>query len=222
VTKRSYDQYCPVAEALDVVGDRWALLIVRDLLTGPLRYRDLQARLSGIPPNILATRLRELEAAGLVQRRELPPPAARTVYELTADGRGLEPVVRSLARWGMRRLAPPAPDTELLPGVALRAGLLAYSRPRAVRARHRSWRVVLDDTPYTIHLDDGRIDVARDADGDVDLELRISAADLMRLRIGDLDVDKAKRTKALMYAPRAAERIEEFERVFALDGSPER
>jgi DNA-binding HxlR family transcriptional regulator len=218
VKKRSYDQYCPVAEALDVVGDRWALLIVRELLVGPLRFRDLQNRLPRIPPNVLATRLRELEDAGLVARRELPPPAARTVYELTDDGRALETVIRSLARWGMRRLEPPGPDTELTPVVALRAALVAYARPRATRAVRRVWRVVVDDTPFLLHLDGGRVSISELDDGNpVDLEMHASAADLMRLRIGDLDVVTAKRRKLLSYTPARSDRIDEFERVFALD-----
>jgi DNA-binding HxlR family transcriptional regulator len=217
VTKRSYDLYCPVAEALDVVGDRWALLIVRDLLAGPLRFRDLQTRLEGIPPNILSTRLRELEEGGLIRKRELPPPAARSVYELTHDGRALEGVVRSLAQWGMRRLSPPTAENAPTPGVALRAALLAYSHPRAIRARRRAWRVVIDDRSYVLRLDDGEITVERDGTGEVDLELRVSGSDLMRLRIGDLDLATAKRRHAVTFTPTESERIEEFERVFALD-----
>jgi DNA-binding HxlR family transcriptional regulator len=218
VKKRSYDQYCPVAEALDIVGDRWALLIVRELLIGSQRYRDLQVALPRIPPNVLATRLREFEEAGLVTRRELPPPAARTVYELTAEGRGLEAVVRSLARWGMQRLEPPGPDTEVSPRVAVRAALLAYARPRAIRATKRTWRTVIDGTTYVLRLDGGRIDVSEaDDTDDADLELHASAADLVRLRMGTLDLATAKKRRALTYTAARAERIDEFERVFALD-----
>ena len=104
---KSYCQYCPVAHALDLVGERWALLIVRDLMHGPLRYTDLAARLPGIGTNILATRLRDLEAAGVVTKRKLPPPTPVTVYELTESGRGLQRVVAELALWGARSLGPP-------------------------------------------------------------------------------------------------------------------
>src|SRR5881394_4251103 len=100
MARKTYAQYCPVAEALDVVGERWTLLIVRELLSGPKRFTDLKSGLPGIPPNLLADRLRELEDEELVVRRELPPPAARTVYELAAAGRDLAPVISALARWG--------------------------------------------------------------------------------------------------------------------------
>ncbi len=127
MTKRSYEQYCPVAVTLDVVGDRWTLLIVRELLNGPLRYTDLQTALPGIPPNLLADRLRELEAEGLVERQTLAPPAARTVFALTEDGRDLDRVVRDLARWGLRRLPPPRADEEVRPIMAIRAALLPFA-----------------------------------------------------------------------------------------------
>lgn len=220
MSKRSYDQYCPVAEALDVVGDRWALLIVRELLIGGRRYRDLQVGLPGIPPNVLATRLRELEEAGLVTRRELPPPAARTVYELTAEGRGLESVLRSLARWGMERLQAPGPDTEVSARVAVRGALLSYARPRATRATKRTWRTVIDGTTSLLRLEGGRVKLTETDDADdVDLEVHASAADLIRLRKGTIDLTAAKKRRALTYIPKNSERIEEFERVFALDST---
>ena len=113
---RSYDQYCPVAHALELVGERWALLVVRELLHGPKRYTDLAERLPGIGTNVLASRLRDLEACGIVQKRTLPPPAASKVYELTEYGRGLKSVVRELALWGARSLGPPTAEDELFPG----------------------------------------------------------------------------------------------------------
>ena len=107
---RRYDQYCPVACTLSLVGERWALLVVRELLHGPKRYTDLLEHLPGIGTNILAARLKELEAAGLVEKRKLPPPAASTVYELTPSGRELRPVLYELARFGARLLGPPPLD----------------------------------------------------------------------------------------------------------------
>ena len=101
--KRNYGDSCGIARALDTVGERWALLVVRELLLGPKRFTDLRAGLPRIGPDILAARLRELEDAGLVAQRRLAPPAARTVYELTDDGRELEPVLQALGRWGSRR-----------------------------------------------------------------------------------------------------------------------
>ncbi len=123
---KTYRQYCPVAHALDLVGERWSLLVIRELAHGPLRYSDLDERLTGCSTNVLASRLRGLEAAGLVARRRLPPPAASTVYELTDAGNGLRPVLAALAHWGARLLGPPGPDA------LLHAGWLASALRTAV------------------------------------------------------------------------------------------
>ena len=105
---RSYGQYCSVAKALDVVGDRWTLLIIRELLLqGPCRYTDLKGGLPGIASNLLADRLRELERAGLIWREEAPPPVATALFQLTDAGRGLEPVLNALGGWGVRYMAQP-------------------------------------------------------------------------------------------------------------------
>ncbi|MGQ4485813.1 winged helix-turn-helix transcriptional regulator [Streptomyces sp. SAS_281] len=103
--RRSYDQFCAGARALDAVGDRWTLLIVRELLAGPRRYTDLHADLPGVSTDVLASRLKDMEQGGLVTRRKLPPPAAATVYALTARGHGLLPVLAALAEWGAPALA---------------------------------------------------------------------------------------------------------------------
>ncbi|MFE9612980.1 winged helix-turn-helix transcriptional regulator [Streptomyces sp. NPDC006012] len=102
--RRSYDQYCSAARALDLVGDRWTLLIVRELLAGPRRYTDLHADLPGVSTDVLASRLKDMERDGLATRRRLPPPAAAYVYELTARGRELLPVVQALGAWGQSEL----------------------------------------------------------------------------------------------------------------------
>lgn len=114
---KSYKQYCPIAHALDLVGERWSLLIVRELLEdGALRYSDLHARLDGCGTNILASRLKVLEQGGVVRRRRLDPPAASWVYELTDYGAGLRDVLHVLAHWGARSLGPPKPIGDLEPG----------------------------------------------------------------------------------------------------------
>jgi DNA-binding HxlR family transcriptional regulator len=113
---KRYDQYCPMAHALDLVGERWALLIVRELIHGPKRYTDLAEHLPGIGTNILAARLRSLEDCGIVSKRMLPAPAASKVYELTEYGLGLRTVMRELALWGARSLGPPTADEDLYPG----------------------------------------------------------------------------------------------------------
>src|SRR5437764_8558232 len=105
--KRTSGDPCGIARALDLVGVRWALLVVRELLLGPKRFTDMRAGLPHVGPDVLAQRLRELEQAGVVRRGKLPPPAAARVYELTERGRGLEPVVLALGRWGSQA---PLPD----------------------------------------------------------------------------------------------------------------
>jgi len=123
---KRYDQYCPIACSLGLVGERWTLLVVRELMHGPKRYTDLVDGLNGIGTNILAARLKELEAAGLVERRKLPPPAASTVYELTPTGQELRPVLHELARFGARLMGPPPLDA-LEPGWLVDALDLALS-----------------------------------------------------------------------------------------------
>ncbi|HEX4930654.1 MAG TPA: helix-turn-helix domain-containing protein [Gaiellaceae bacterium] len=123
---KRYDQYCPIAHSLELVGERWTLLVVRELLYGAKRYTDLVDNLPGIGTNILATRLKELEAAGIVEKKKLPPPFASTVYELTAAGRELRPVLHELARFGAHLMGPPPPDA-LEPGWLMHALDLALS-----------------------------------------------------------------------------------------------
>src|SRR5918911_4085171 len=111
--RRSYRQYCGIAPALDLVGERWALLVVRELVLGPKRFSDLREGLPGIATNVLSQRLRELERDGVVVRRRLPPPAASSVYELTDYGQDLVPILLALGRWGARTLAARPPGHTL-------------------------------------------------------------------------------------------------------------
>jgi len=127
--RRSYDQYCAVARGLDVIGERWTLLIVRDLLLGPKRYKDMLEGLPGIGTNLLADRLHEMERLGLVERTVLPPPAGSTVYRLTEAGEALEPAVFAIGRWGARYLVGGPRKTDVMVPrayfVAIRAGFKA-------------------------------------------------------------------------------------------------
>ncbi|MCX4678038.1 helix-turn-helix transcriptional regulator [Streptomyces sp. NBC_01433] len=146
VRRRSYDQFCAAARALDSVGDRWTLLIVRELLAGPRRYTDLHADLPGVSTDVLASRLKDMEQSGLAVRRRLPPPAAAAVYELTERGHGLLPVLAALAEWGAPALA------ERRPTDAVRAHWFALPLLRA-----------LDGLTHTgvveVHLDEGEFHV---------------------------------------------------------------
>ncbi|MFJ2178165.1 winged helix-turn-helix transcriptional regulator [Streptomyces sp. NPDC087851] len=166
--RRSYDQYCAAARALDAVGDRWTLLIVRELLAGPRRYTDLHADLPGVSTDVLASRLKDMERDELATRRRLPPPAAAYVYELTERGRGLLPVLAALAEWGA-----PALD-ERRPTDAVRAHwfavplLRALSGPSGAPGAEGVVEVRLDEGVFHLRLgEDGAVrDAARPAYGD--------------------------------------------------------
>jgi DNA-binding HxlR family transcriptional regulator len=158
---KRYGQFCSVARALDVLGDRWALLVVRELLLGPKRYTDLLDGLPGVGTNVLAVRLRELEEAGIIAREKLPPPAASTVYVLTDDGVALRPVVDELARWGLRHMERPER------GEALRTGWLVYSLavctpPTGMRSGDEL-ELRVDDEPHTLTVGHGRFEARRGA-----------------------------------------------------------
>jgi DNA-binding HxlR family transcriptional regulator len=182
---KRFDQYCPVAHALSSVGERWALLVVRELLKGPRRYTDLAAGLPGIGTNILATRLRELEAAGVVHRRKLPPPAASTVYELTEYGAGLEEVIHALARWGARSLGLPRRDDDLDPEWGLNA-FPALFYPERARALTETYVIRVEDDVFTVRLVDGRLRAELGAIEGADLDAAMSMPTFFALASGDL------------------------------------
>jgi DNA-binding HxlR family transcriptional regulator len=166
---KRYDQYCPVCHALGLVGERWALLIVRELLRGPKRYTDLVEGMPGIGTNILAARLRELEQGGILRKRKLPPPAASTVYELTEYGAELEEPLYALARWGARSLPPPGRKDEFYPEWGLNA-FAALRDEEAARGLTESYVLRVDDDAYTVRLVQGRLDIEPGAGQGVDLD----------------------------------------------------
>ncbi|MGX1811088.1 winged helix-turn-helix transcriptional regulator [Nocardia sp. NPDC055321] len=160
MTRRSYDQYCGLAGALDVVGERWSLLVVRELMSGPKRYSDLAATLDGIGTSMLATRLRLLEADGVVSRRHLPPPAASLVYELTPAGWELAEAMTPLAMWGVRhRLSdtrPPGQTSRAEWGLVFLAGMLDRGE---LAGAHATIEFHVDDSVAQLHLRDGQANV---------------------------------------------------------------
>jgi len=159
VTMRTYDDACAAAHALDLVGERWALLVVRELLLGPKRFTDLRAGIPKASPNVLAQRLRELERAGVVRRRKLPPPAASRVYELTEWGLELEPVIVSLGRWGARSLSRPC-DAGLSTD-SLILSLRTMFDPLVAEALTASYELRLGEDRFRAVVDDGRFEIAR-------------------------------------------------------------
>ena len=156
---RAYGQYCGFARALEVVGERWALLVVRDLLVGPKRFTDLLRGLSGIPSNVLTARLKELENAGVARRRVLPRPERAVVYELTEYGLELEPVVIQLGRWGAKNLGDPRPD-ETITVDSLVTALRTTFDPEAARGLRAGYELRVGPIVLHARVDDGRVEVA--------------------------------------------------------------
>lgn len=156
MSQRSYGQYCGLAHALDVLGGRWTLLIVRELLTGPKRYKDLLAGLPGIGTNLLAQRLRFLEEQNIVERRMLPAPASTEAYDLTERGRALEPVLVEMVRWGHGVMGKPNPNEihRAHWSVLAMKAVFNAEEARGVRAEYE-YRI--DDTIFHARVDDGEL-----------------------------------------------------------------
>jgi DNA-binding HxlR family transcriptional regulator len=200
---KRYGQFCSAARALDVLGDRWAMLVVRELLLGPKRYTDLLDGLPGVGTNVLAVRLRELEEAGIIAREKLPPPAASTVYVLTDDGAALRPVVDELARWGVRLMARPAH------GEALRSSWLVYSlavcTPPTGMRNEDELELRVNDEPHTLTARDGRFEARQGAGRNPLATIEAPRGALFRLargqatrgeleRDGQISLEKDRRT----------------------------
>lgn len=168
VSRRTYDQYCAVARALDVVGERWTLLLVRELLTGPKRFKDLLDGLPGIGTTLLTARLKDLEGHAIVRRATLPPPAGSRVYELTDLGRSLEPVIMSLSRWGLRLLDGPRREDDLQPGWAMVA-LQSTLRPPAADHTRETYEFRVDDEVFHVRAEGGKAEIRQGPAADPDL-----------------------------------------------------
>lgn len=154
---RTYGQYCGFARALEVVGERWALMIVRDLLVGPKRFGELQRGLPGIPSNILTARLKELEEAGIAERRLLD---RSVVYALTAEGRDLEESVITLGRWGAKRLGEPR-EEEVVTDDSIASALLATFRPESAGRRNVSFELRVGEVVVNARVRNGSVAVGR-------------------------------------------------------------
>jgi DNA-binding HxlR family transcriptional regulator len=211
--RRKYDDACAVAHALDLVGERWALLVVRDLLLGPKRFTDLLAGLSRVGPDMLTQRLRELGDAGVVRRRRLGPPAASWVYELTPWGAELAPIVVELARWasrspGMRYDAPLGTDSLLLSLIALFDGPAAAGLDAKIALR-------LGDEEFQLAVSWGELTISR---GEVDHPSAVLDTDqttLLSLLRTDRPIEDALASGQLrLEGDRAV--VEKFRRLFPL------
>ncbi|GAA4320606.1 helix-turn-helix domain-containing protein [Streptomyces venetus] len=186
--RRSYDQYCSVARALDLVGDRWTLLIVRELLAGPRRYTDLHADLPGVSTDVLASRLKDMERDGLATRRRLPPPGAAYVYEVTPRGRELLPVLQALGAWGQAELG------ERRPTDAVRAHWFALPLLRLLDGEGLV-EVRLEEGQFHLHAgaEDGPVYGDGPAPGEPDARLVLDTGTCTALGRGELSLAQAVR-----------------------------
>ncbi|MGI8665944.1 MAG: winged helix-turn-helix transcriptional regulator [Jatrophihabitans sp.] len=189
MAKRSYGQYCGLTRAVDIVGERWALLIVRDLMVGPRRFTDLHRGLPRIPTNILSARLKELEQSGVLRRRILPRPAGSIVYELTDYGNDLEEIVMALGRWGVRSLGDPAPG-EIITADALVMAMRSTFRPEPARELRISYELRVGEAVIHIRLEHGSLRVAPGPLPGADLVIEAGPG-LRALMAGQLSVQEA-------------------------------
>lgn len=176
---RSYDDGCAAAHALDLVGERWALLVVRELLLGPKRFTDLRAGLPGASPNVLSQRLRELEGVGVVRRRKLPPPAASRVYELTDWGLELEPVIVQLGRWGAR-----SPSKPRDAGLGVDSLILSFRTmfdERAADGLTAGYELRLGEDRFRAEVAEGQFEIVRGSADLPDAIIETSSATLAAL-----------------------------------------
>lgn len=186
---REYGQYCGVTRALELVGERWALLIVRDLLVGPRRYGDLAKGLPRIPTNILATRLKDLQAAGIIRR---VPRLRVVVYELTPYGRELEPVVLALGTWGFKAMGEPRAEQVITPDSMTMALRTAFRPDVAADLPPTSYATHLGPADLLVRVDGTALEVAR-GDGVVDLAFAAGPA-IRQVISGELTPDRAIET----------------------------
>ncbi|OBK45384.1 winged helix-turn-helix transcriptional regulator [Mycobacterium sp. 1081908.1] len=211
-SRRNYNQNCPIARGLDVVGERWTLLILRELVGGARRYGDLRDQLPGIATNLLAERLKELQEAGLVERADLPAPIGRTVYSLSDLGwqRAL-PILQSIAWFGLDRIDPIG-DGPATPLNGFLAGILLGFDPAAGAGLEATCRAEIDGRRFDFAITQGRLAAAR---GEPSVTLTASAADLVNARLGSTE---AKRRAALrrVEVEGDPETVDAVRRAFAL------
>ncbi|HEY6551416.1 MAG TPA: winged helix-turn-helix transcriptional regulator [Solirubrobacterales bacterium] len=189
-TKRSYGEACRFAHALDLVGERWALLVVRELLLGPKRFTDLRAGLPHASSNILSERLRDLEQGGVIQRRKLPPPAASSIYELTEWGRELEPIVTKLGAWGAR--SPFPPDSQEIGPDSIVLALRSLFDPLATGDLEASYELRIGEERFQVKIAGGELELSRGAAPDPAASIAVpDAPTLAAVLTGELPLDDA-------------------------------
>jgi DNA-binding HxlR family transcriptional regulator/putative sterol carrier protein len=210
-----YQQYCGLARSLDVAGDRWTLLIVRELMPGPRRFTDLIDGLPGISRNLLTERLRALERDGIVARPELPPPAARQVYELTDDGRDLAVAMGPLIAWGARRLGERKP-TESFRARWAAAAMATFADREAAKGVSETYQYVVGRSAFHFTVDDGSIQLHDGRAEDPAVTLTTDEETWAEIASGNITASSAATTGALTVVGdrQAAKRLR---KIFARD-----
>ncbi|HMQ54361.1 MAG TPA: winged helix-turn-helix transcriptional regulator [Anaerolineae bacterium] len=191
MSHRSYNQYCGLAYALDIVGERWTLLIIRELIAGPRRFKDLLAGLPGISTNLLAERLKSLEREGLLCRRVLPPPAGSTVYELSPLGQGLEKSLLELGKWGSQFVPPSAGEAALLNVGSYALTLKTFFRPERAQGVNETYELRIDREVLHVEIKGKRIQVEQGEAGKADAVFQTDIASYLALLTGQLQPDEA-------------------------------
>jgi len=182
-----YPQFCALARAAEIVGERWTLPLLRELFIGPQRFSDLRRRLPGLSSSVLSTRLARLEGLGVIRRRTLPPPAASAVYELDAAGQALRPALEELVRWGVRFLRPPRPGDHVEPEW-VRFGLETFARSGPSPARRFAVEVEADPAPLRLYLIGGPEGTrVEDEPCESDLAFRAGPVEMLGLCAGLID-----------------------------------
>jgi DNA-binding HxlR family transcriptional regulator len=171
MTTRTYNQLCGLAFALDVVGERWTMLIIRELVAGPQRFTDLLIGLPGISTNLLTERLKGLEQRGVLARRTLPPPAASTVYELTALGRGLEPALLAFGRWGSQFVGEADANCQMLHLGSYALTPQTFFRPTLALGLDKTYALYVSGETQTVRIVDGTIAVRQGEPAHADMRL---------------------------------------------------
>jgi DNA-binding HxlR family transcriptional regulator len=191
MTTRSYEQYCGLAYALDLVGERWTLLIIRELVAGPRRFKDLMEGLPGISTNLLTERLKSLEARGLLTRHTLPPPAGSTVYELTPLARGLEKTLLELGKWGSQFVPPSWEEVGLLRLSSYALTHKTFFRPELAEGVHDTYELHVDGEVLHVRVDDGEMQVRQGEAVRPDLVIQAAMPVYMQLLAGALAPNEA-------------------------------
>jgi len=189
MSARRYGQFCGVTRALEIVGERWALLIIRDLLVSPKRFTDLRQGLPRIPTNILSTRLKELEEAGVVRRRVLPRPSGAVVYELTEYGQQLDEIVMALGRWGAQRLGEPGPE-DIVTEDSMIMAMRSTFHPEAAVGRNVRYQLNLGQIVIHMDIDNGDLQVGSGEAEDRDIVIEAGPA-IKALMAGEITPDEA-------------------------------